>query len=621
MAVMPSRLVLFLSACLLTAGSLFAATPAAVHYTLRFPAAATHYLDVEADVPVEGQAEVTLFMPVWTPGSYLVREYARNIVELQALAPDGTALPVEKTAKNRWTIAAAGRERILVRYRLFGRDVNVRGNWIEGNFAMLNGAPTFLTLTENYQRPYTVRLELPADWKGSYTPLTPADTPNTYTAPDFDTLVDSPILAGSPLVDTFEVDGIPHTLVTLGGDGVWENARVARNLARLVEAQRAFWGRLPYREPYYFFNLLTGIRGGLEHKHSFVITADRWLSRNRTGINSWLSLASHEFFHVWNGKRLRPAELGPFTYEHETYTKSLWIVEGITSYYQHLILHRAGFLNREEYLGNVSGLIAGVQKTPGRLAQSLSDSSYDAWIKAYRPDENSVNTMFSYYSGGALAAALLDAEIRRVSDGAKSLDDVMRAAFTRYSDTRGYTEAEFIALTGEIAGHDLAPWFQNVVQTPGQWDYQPMLDWYGLAFQPPPAPATRSPNGLEPPDPTPGWLGADTRQTDNGRLLVSSVRDGTAAATAGLCVDDEIIALNGYRVSASQFGLRLALYSPGEQVTLLISRRDQLIEIPITLAVAPRETWRLIVRPDATPAQKARLEAWLGPVQTPPPGS
>lgn len=619
---MPSRFAsLLLTVCLLTAGSLFAAAPAPVHYTLRFTAATTHYLDVEADVPVEGRAEVTLFMPVWTPGSYLVREYARNIVDLQAAAPDGTPLSVEKNTKNRWIIPAAGHDRIRVRYRLFAREINVRGNWIERDFAMLNGAPTFLTLAENYQRPYTVSLELPSGWRGSYTPLAPGATPNTYTAPDFDTLVDSPILAGSPQVDTFAVDGVPHTLVTLGGDGVWDNARVARDLARLVEAQRTFWGGLPYREPYIFFNLLTGSRGGLEHKHSFVITADRWLSRNRTGINSWLSLASHEFFHVWNGKRLRPIELGPFTYEHEVYTKSLWIVEGITSYYQHLILHRAGFQTRDEYLGNLSGLITSVQKNPGRLTQSLSDASYDAWIKAYRPDENSVNTRFSYYSGGALAAALLDAEIRRVSAGAKSLDDVMHAAYGRYSRDRGYTEDEFIALTSEVAGHDLSGWFQHVVQTPGQWDYQPLLDWYGLSFQPPPAPARPSPNGLEPADPLPGFLGADTRARDDGRLVVSRVLDGTPAATAGLYVDDEIIALNDYRMSASQFADRLALYAPGEQVRLLVSRRDQLITLPITLAATPRETWTVIVRPDATPAQKAHLDAWLSPPPAHPPGS
>ncbi len=608
MRAMFGRILIFLGLSFVTAATVNASAPAsdlsAINYTLRFTDATQHYLDVEADIPTDGQAVLTLFMPVWTPGSYLVREYARSIIELTATSANGAALATEKSAKNRWSITTQGADRVRVRYRLFGREVTVRGNWIESDFAMLNGAPTFVTVADNYQRPYSVRLELPANWRGSYTPLAPGAAPHTYTAPDFDTLVDSPILAGSPQVDSFEVDGVPHTLVTLGGEGVWDNARVARSLATLVEYQRKFWGGLPYRSPYFFFNLLTGSRSGLEHKSSVVITADRWLSRTTPNINSWLSLASHEYFHAWNGKRLRPVEHGPFAYEHEVYTKSLWVVEGITSYYQHILLRRAGFNTRAEYLGNASGLIAGVQKTPGRTVQSLSEASYDAWIKTYRPDENSVNTTFSYYSGGALAAMLFDVEIRRASHGTKSLDDVMLAAYARYSGEHGYTEEQFIALASEIAGADLSGWVRSVVQTPGEWNYQPMLDWYGLEFQ---APAEAAAGG---------WLGADTKD-DNGRLLVSTIRDGTPAALAGLYTDDEILALDQYRVGAGQFAKRLEVYAPGTRVELLISRRGRLLTLPVTLGTPPRDTWRLKVRADATPAQKAHLEAWIGSDETP----
>ncbi|MBP9903803.1 MAG: M61 family metallopeptidase, partial [Verrucomicrobia bacterium] len=334
-------------------------------------------------------------------------------------------------------------------------------------------------------------------------------------------------------------------------------------------------------------------------------------------------LASHEYFHVWNGKRLRPAGLGPFNYEHETYTQSLWVVEGITSYYQHVLLRRAGFNRRADLLGMAGSLIASVQRTPGRLVQSLSAASFDTWIKAYRPDENSVNTTLSYYTGGSLAALLLDAEIRRVSNDAKSLDDVMRAAYARYSGATGYTEAQFIALTSEVAGHDLSAWFQRVVQAPGQWDYQPMLDWYGLAFEQSNKTDFVSPNGIESPDPRKGWLGADTKSAD-GRLVVTSVRDDTPAATAGLCVDDEIIAIDQYRVSAQDLPNRLAVYAPGEKIALLISRRDQLVTLPLTLGEEPRTTWRIKVRSDATDAQKAHLRTWIGedtPAQPTPAGS
>ena len=550
-------------------------------------------------------------MPIWTPGSYLVREYARNIISIEARSDAGELLPIKKVSKNRWIVQAAGHMQVRVNYRLYGRDLNVRGNWVEADFAAINGAATFITEAVDVQRPYRVHVDLPPGWATCQTPLTPGAAANTFTAADFDELVDSPIVAGSPLVNDFEVDGVRHVLVTVGGDGVWDNPRVTRNLARLVAEQSKFWGGLPYRTPYYFFNLLAIGRAGLEHRQGTVLGADRWNSRTRSGINSWLSLASHEFFHVWNGKRLRPAGLGPFDYEHEAYTPSLWIVEGVTSYYQHLLLRRAGFSTRSDYLKSVSNTFGDVQKSPARLVQSLSDASFDSWIKAYRPDENSVNVHFSYYGGGALAMLLLDTEVRRVSDGARSLDDVMRAAYLRYSGEQGYTEAQFIALAGEVAGQDLSAWFKRVVQTPGEWDYTPFLDWYGLSFEKPKPDKSVSPNGIEPPDPPSGWLGADTRVHD-GLLTVTAVRTGTPAATAGLSVNDEIIGLDDYRIPPNQFGQRLGAYRAGDAITLLVSRRERLLRLPVTLAEEPVTSRSLKVRDDATEAQKARLRAWIG---------
>lgn len=579
-----------------------------VNYTLRFDDALHHYVEVEADLPTGGANELEVFMPVWTPGSYLVREYSRNIDRITAASPSGEPLEITKTVKNRWRISTGGLDRVHVTYRIYGWEINVRSNWVEGDFAMINGAPTYLTLVENYQRPYTVTVQLPTGWAGTYTPLKPGTEPNSYVAPDFDTLVDSPILAGSPQVDSFEVNGSTHYLVTIGGAGVWDNARAARNFEQVAKTQIEFWGGLPSKEPYYVFNLLTGQRGGLEHKQAFVITADRWLSRTRGGIGSWLSLVSHEYFHKWNGKRLRPVELGPFDYEHEAYTKSLWVVEGITSYYQHIMLRRAGFLKRSDYLNSVSSLIAGIQNIPGRLVQSLSDSSFDAWIKGYRPDENSVNTRFSYYSGGSVAGLLLDAEIRRLSNGEKSLDDVMRAAYARYSGDQGYTEAEFVALASEVTGADLQPWFDHTVANPGEFDYQPMLNWYGLMFQAPPKPdASMLPNQLEQPDGAPAWLGAGVRADGT----VSQVRSDTPAYDGGLYVDDEILALDGFRVSGNVDSL-LRNYRPGDHVKLLVSRRGEIVTLNVTLGSKPEQTWKLVPNPKATPEQVAHLKAWLG---------
>lgn len=598
---MLSRIFVLLLAFACATAASRAAAPEPIRYTVRLNDAKAHYAEVEALIPAGGRATVEIFLPTWTPGSYLIREFAKQIEQLTAAAEDGAALTVTKTAKNRWSIAAAGHARVRVRYRLYAREAAIRNNWVEADFAFFNGASTFVTTVDPVQRPAEVSIALPAGWRGVYTALEPTTEPTRFTAPDYDTLVDSPILAGSPQVDKFEVAGTPHYLVTLGGTGVWDNARAAQGAAKVIEAQRTFWGALPFQKPFYIFNLLTGVRSGIEHRHSFVMSAERWYTRTPGGLNAWLSLVSHEYFHAWNGKRLRPATLGPFDYEHECYTPSLWIVEGITSYYQSIMMHRAGLTSRADQLGSFSGAIAGAQSSPGRFVQSLADSSFDTWIKSYRPDENTTNSTVNYYGYGSVAALLLDAEIQRTSGGTKSLDDVMRLAFARYSGAHGYSEAEFEALVSEVAGADLSAWFNRAIRGTGDFDYQPLLDWFGLAFEPP----------VEKPlADTPGWLGADTKN-DAGRLVVTHVRAGSPAQAAGLTPDDEILAIDDYRVRG-ELGGRLTAYRPGEKVTLLVARIDYLMRLDATLGTEPANRWKLTVRKDATPAQTARLKAWLG---------
>ena len=406
-----------------------------LRYTLRFPAPHTHYVEVEAAIPAAGQPWVELVMAVWTPGSYMVREYARHVEGMTAHTPEGRSLRVDKTRKNRWRIDTKNAATVVVTYRVYGREMSVRTNWIEDGFALLNGAPTFLTLMEEAARPYDVTLVLPEAWHSSMTglPAAPDGAPHHYCAADFDTLVDSPILAGNPTVHRFEVDGIPHYLVNEGEGTVWDGPRSAQDVAQIVRAHRHMWGPLPY-DKYVFFNLLTEAGGGLEHRNSTVLMTSRWNTRSRQGYLDWLGLVSHEFFHVWNVKRLRPIELGPFDYENEVYSKNLWIAEGVTSYYTDLGVRRAGLCTPQEFLELFSGDIERLQTTPGRLVHSLEMASYDAWIKLYRSDENTPNTSISYYTKGAIVAFLLDAKIQAATGGAQRLDDVLRLAYQRYTD-------------------------------------------------------------------------------------------------------------------------------------------------------------------------------------------
>ena len=593
------RLLVLLALFITIAVPAMAQRAAPIRYTVRFPAPQSNYMDIEAVVPTDGRATVEMFMAVWTPGSYLVREYERNVEAVSATAA-GTSLAVEKPVKNRWRITTGGAREITLSYRVFSHEMTVRSNWVDVDFAMINGAPTFMSLAGALDRPHEVTVVLPAGWKTSISGMPSATdgNPNHYVATDYDMLVDSPIVAGNPAVHTFTVDGKPHQLVDVGEAGVFDGAKAARDLEKIVQADKALWGSLPY-DKYVFFNLLTEASGGLEHRNSVMMMASRWKMATRSSYVDWLSLASHEYFHLWNVKRLRPIELGPFDYEKENYPRSLWVSEGFTDYYADLQVRRAGLTAPWEYMALLSDAIKTLQSTPGRLTQTAEMASFDAWIKQYRPDENSVNTVISYYTKGAVIAFVLDARVRAATNGVKTLDDVMRLAFSRYSGARGFTPEQFRQTASEVAGTDLSAWFRSAVESTEEIDYRPALEWYGLAF----APARPSA------DPA-GWIGAKTK-IESGRLIVDNVPRGTPAFEAGLNAGDEILAIDDFRVLPEKLDDRLQSYAPGQKVTLLVVRREELKRIPITLGASPADTWQLVPREDASPAQRAHLEAWI----------
>lgn len=548
-----------------------------MQYTVSFPAPAAHYAEVELALPGPTKE---LMVPVWTPGSYLVREFARNIDQVRALDAAGRPVSLTKSSKNRWLLGPGA---VKVQYRVYSREMGVRTNWVEPDFAFLNGAATFMTDPGRLNEPHEVQVQMPAGWTSVVTSLDKAGE-NRYRARDYDELVDSPILAGSPEISRFLVSGKEHVLATINASGLWDLPRAARDLEAIVKAQEAFWGELPYAR-YAFLNLLVESRGGLEHKGSTALMASRFDGRTREQYLKWLILASHEFFHVWNVKRLRPVELGPFDYERENYTPSLWIAEGFTAYYEWVLVRRAGLMTDKELFKELAATLESVETTPGREVQSVRDSSYDAWIKFYRPNENSVNSMISYYDKGAAIAFILDARIRQETEGRKSLDDVMRLAYQRFRD--GYTEEQFIALISEVAGTDLSRLIHSMTATTEPLDYGPALKYYGLKLASPEPP----PEGEQ----EPGWLGARTR-VENGRLLVSSVPRGTPAFQAGLDAEDEILAVGGYRVLSDKLDERLKQLRVGEKTELLVSRRGKVMPLDLTVGRKPGP-WKLEVDP------------------------
>ncbi|NCG20492.1 MAG: hypothetical protein GWP91_15900, partial [Rhodobacterales bacterium] len=488
-------------------------------YHVSFPAPHTHYVEVEAIFPTDGADQLTLMMPVWTPGSYLVREYVQHVENMQVQTP----ATIDVSSKNRWTVQTGGADAVRLTYRVYSHAMAVQGNWVDADFAMLNGAPTFITRVDALARPHEVTVTLPDGWAEVWTALPDASEGKYHwIAPNYDVLVDSPIVAGNPKTHTFDVSGVPHTLVNLGGDEVWDHSQSVEDVQKIVQIQTEFWGDIPYPE-YQFLNVIAEARGGLEHKRSTLMLTSRWMSRDEEAYRGWLGLVSHEFFHTWNVKRLRPVNLGPFDYETEVHTDDLWVAEGCTSYYDDLLLVRAGLYTEEQYLERLGKNIKGLQTTPGRLIQPVADASRDAWIKHYRKNENSGNTQISYYIKGAVVAFLLDAKIRETTVDTRSLDDVMRLAYKRYGGDKGYTSQQFRDLCSEVAGTNLDAFFAEAVDGTSELDYGPALTQFGLEL-----PA--EPMALDNDEP---WIGLHT----NGSR-VNRVERGTPAWEQGFNVDE-----------------------------------------------------------------------------------
>ncbi|HEX8030124.1 MAG TPA: PDZ domain-containing protein [Vicinamibacterales bacterium] len=568
-----------------------------VRYTLRFPAPHTHYVEVEAAIPTAGRTEVEVYMPTWTPGSYLIREYERNVEAVSAAA--GTrAIAVAKSTKNRWKFTTGGAASVTFRYKVYSREMTVRNNWVEAGFAMLNGAPTFITLVERAARAHEVKVELPAAWKRVETALEPVPgSANTFRAADFDTLVDSPIIIGNPLTRDFTVDGKRHVVLFEGDTAMIDADRAAADVQRIVVAAKNVMGSLAYPH-YHFLTMVTESGGGLEHKNSFLGMGTRFLTKTDRAYKSWLGLIAHEYFHNWNVKRLRPVELGPFDYENENYVKTLWVAEGFTDYYADVLPKRAGIASRDEFLDGLSGQIEQVQTVPGRLVTPVNMASYDTWIKQYRPDENTANMSVNYYPKGAVIAFLLDAKIRKATNGARSLDTGMQWAMQRYSGDKGYTPDQFYAVMSEAAGVDLKGWFAKTAESTEELDYTEALEYYGLRFRPVDMRNARA------------FIGGGTRN-DAGRLVITSVRRGTPGLDAGLNVDDEILAIDDVRVRADGLAARLDQYKPGDKISVTVARRDRLMKIDVTLGPEPGRSWRLEPLPNATAEQTAHLNTLM----------
>ncbi len=591
--------------------------PPSLIYEVDFSQASRHLLTISLWIQRASSNTVSIVFPVWTPGSYMVREYTRNVESLIASShttfggPAIDTVPTCRVGKNRWQFETDSADWIQVCYQLYCREMSVRTNWVEQDFGFVTGAAAFPYIEGRLSDEIDIRLQVPPGWGSVATSLTQRDrTSNTVRliATNYDDLVDSPIAIGSFPVKSFEVGERMHYLANVGSDErsneLWDLDKATADIAKIVAEEQSFWGDTPY-DSYWFINLLTETGGGLEHDNSTVLMSSRWAMKKRDSYLNWLALVSHEFFHTWNVRRLRPKALVNYDYTQEQYLRELWIAEGITSYFDDLFLVWAGLCTRDEYLCRLSKNIQAVQTAPGRLVQGLADASWDTWIKHYRPDENTHNARISYYLKGAVLAWMLDAEMRRTSSDQHNLASLMKQLWQEFRHT-GYTVCDFERLVELRCGTDLREWLQAHVRETQELDFTNTLLYFGLRFKG----ANGKKEGACDKPTCDVWIGSDSSATE-GRLLVRRVYRGSPSDLAGLNVDDELVALDGFRLTADAWPDRLGMYQPGQELELLISRRGRIKQLTICLGRKPAHNWQLEVDPAATSTSKETLNQWL----------
>lgn len=568
-----------------------------VQYHLSFPQASAHLANVHMATAVHPGA-VELVMPVWTPGSYKIRDFPRHLRPLEVTDGEGQGLPFRKVRKNRWALEIPSKTVLNVRYQVYGFEFTVRTNHIDDSHAFMSSANTFFYLDGQRGAEFELRVEAPEAWTVTC-PLKVIDqvakNDVTYLARDFDELVDSPILCGCLEIREFEAADIPHTIAVYGSAQRTVDEWLPP-FKKIIEAETKFFGSSPLKRYLFQVNLVNDRGGGLEHKNSAVIQFNNQQLRTRKDWLRYLSLIAHEYFHVWNGKRIRPAVFEPFDYEREIYTRSLWIVEGITSYYDERMLLYSQLCSVQEYLDMLLAKIKNHARNPGRLHDSLEAASYDAWIKLYQNNENTVNASTSYYQKGQLVATLLDLKIRVATNGERSLDEIMQKLWQDYQNSHGepYEEGHIETLICAEVGSEFQQFFQKYIRGTAELDWNEALQHFALKLTVKPTENIELAVILNPQTPT---------------VLLDQVLEGGAAEKSGLSARDEIIAVNGRKVMREDFERRLKDFGPGDVLNLTLFRGGELREMPVCLGRS--QSFSIDRYENPTDLQKQLFEGWL----------
>lgn len=568
-----------------------------VEYTVSLHRAKSQMVDISMRLPNPDGTPIELHLPTWRPGKYLILDPAGTIVSITAFDNDGQPLAIQKTGKSTWRVETYLAGDVVIAYSLYANSLGDRTRHADDTHAFLSGSSVFLYTDRLRHKPLRVVVTAPEGWQVATGLAADPGTPNAWLAPDYDVLVDSPLEIGEHELIGFAVDGVPHDIV-IWGPVEPDAERLAADFAAIVRVQRDVFegpgGALPYQRYVFLIHAQPGIGGGTEHLNSTIMHTRPATFTSDSSYAGFLGLVSHEMFHTWNVKRLRPAGLTPYDYQHENYTDLLWVAEGTTSYYDDVTLVRAGLLDPGKYLAQMARTISRERRRPGSGVQSLADSSYDAWIKFNRSTPNDINSTVSFYSKGALVSLMLDMELRTKTANRVCLDHVLRDLYRRHPlASGGFTTADMLAVLEARSGSSFEDFFEAFVSGTEPLDLELAFAAAGVELLPEEVPAG-------------SYLGISMRDE-----AVRSVRTDGPGFDAGVQVNDILLTIDGETLAGS-LGEFLEEVSPGTGLVLGLERRGEPREIEVVTIAQPIKGWTLERVADPSEAQRRVYESWLG---------
>lgn len=571
-----------------------------INYSVSFNRPFTHYCEVEIslkDLKDLKEDSIDFSMPVWTPGSYLVREFARNVDNVSAENSSGKNLNFEKINKNTWRVDIKGQSELKLKYRVYCNESTVRTSEINSDHAFLSSSGIFMFVRDFENKKCNLKINLPPEWSKISTGLI-KESETEYSAENYDVFIDSPLEIGNQKVLEFDVKGIRH-FICLSGKGFYDEEVLVNDFKAIVEEEvKFFGGDIPYEHYTFIIHIVEKGGGGLEHLNSFVVQIGRWYLKEEKFYKKFLGLVSHEFFHLWNVKRIRPEGLGPFNYDKENHSKSLWVAEGFTSFFDNLILKRCGLLEADEYYEFLDREINDVMRKEGRFHQSLEESSFDTWIKYYRQDENYTNSQISYYTKGSVVALMLNIEIIKSTDCKKSLDDVMRMLYEDYKkdNSKGFSDKRIKEICENVCGKNLNEFWEKYISGKDEIPVNEYLNYAGLEI-------------VDKNESLPASLDIETK-TEEGKIIITKVFSGYSGYESGLNSNDELISVNGFRTNKENFKNLTRDVNTGDEVKIIISRKGLIMEMNVKL-LKPMSNYSVSEIDNKNTEQEKIFNKWL----------